>query len=382
MKKFIKNYALNPDKNTLEQFKHCYEQTFVEKAALMQDAHSGYVAPIGSVLVTKDFVVPSWVGFDIGCGMTAAKIKGKEILEKIRANEEQIYSAVRKKIPMGKGKTNNANDITPETKKEFKELIEKFKKGSHNKGVLQFLETTAIKHLGSLGHGNHFVEIGYSDKNDAWIVVHSGSRGVGFKVATNYMKKSAGREKEFEQTFPIHKDSDVGKEYLNVLDFGLSFALLNRMEMIRKTIIALEDVLKEKIEWELWVNKNHNHAVEENGLFIHRKGATPAKKNARGVIPANMSDGSFLVEGKGNKDFLESSSHGAGRTMSRTDAKEKYSMKEFEESMKGIRGTIEKGTLDEVPMAYKNIFDVMEAQKESVKVVEHIKPIINWKGSN
>jgi len=134
------------------------------------------------------------------------------------------------------------------------------------------------------------------------------------------------------------------------------------------------------LKYELWINKNHNHAVYEKGYFIHRKGATPAKKGEKGVIPGNMRDGSFLVEGKGNPKFLSSSSHGAGRSISRKKAKEKYSMKEFVESMKGIRGNISERTLDELPMAYKDIFKVMEAQKSSVKVIKHIKPIINWKG--
>lgn len=381
MKKIINNFALNPDESTLEQFRHCYEQEYVVKAALMPDAHKGYVAPIGSVLVTKEYVVPSWVGFDIGCGVIAAKLKGKGILEKIKEHGNEIYEKVKEKIPMGKGKINEKKDITEQTKKEFEKLIEKFRKGSYDKNVLQFLESAAMKHLGSLGHGNHFIEIG-SFEEEAWVIVHSGSRGVGFKTATRYMKESAGKEKEFEQTFPIYEESETGKEYLNILDFGLGFALLNRMEMIRKTIMALEEVLGEKVEWELWVNKNHNHAIKENGLFIHRKGATPAKKGERGVIPANMRDGSFLVEGKGNQEFLDSSSHGAGRTMSRTQAKEKISMEEFQKSMKGIKGTVSEGTLDEAPMAYKNIYEVMEAQKESVKTIKHIKPLINWKGDN
>jgi len=352
MKK-INNFALNPDEVTLEQFKHCYEQEFVEKAALMPDAHVGYVAPIGSVLITKDYVVPSWVGFDIGCGVIAVEIKGKKLLKKIKENENKIYDEVKKRIPMGVGKINDQGRLTKQGKSKYEELLEIFKAKPHRKEILQFLESKAMRHLGTLGAGNHFIEIGYSDDEKAWIVIHSGSRGVGYKVAEFYMKQSAEGDKEFEKTYPIHKDSDVGKEYLNILDFGLEFALLNRMEMVRKTISTVEEVLGEKIEWELWVNKNHNHAVSDpkGDYFIHRKGATPAKKGERGVIPGNMRDGSFLVEGKGNKEFLESSSHGAGRKYSRTQAQEKFSMEEFEKSMKGIKGTVSKGTLDEAPMA-------------------------------
>ncbi|MCR4335609.1 MAG: RtcB family protein [archaeon] len=378
MKK-ITNFALNPDEETLKQFKECYEEDFVEKASLMPDAHRGYVAPIGAVLVTKDYIVPSWVGFDIGCGVIAVEIKGKNLLEKIKENENNIFEEVKAKIPMGVGEINDLKNISKGTLEKYEKLLEEFRKKPHKKEILQFLEGKAIRHLGTVGSGNHFIEIGYSE-GKTWIVIHSGSRGVGYKVAEFYMKKSAGKDKEFEKTYPIHKDSDVGKEYLNILDFGLEFALLNRMEMVHKVIEALEKVLGVKIEWELWVNKNHNHAVPEKGKFIHRKGATPAKKGERGVIPGNMRDGSFLVEGKGNKEFLESSSHGAGRKYSRTQAQKKFSLHEFEDSMKGIKGTVSEGTLDESPMAYKNIYDVMDCQKESVKIINHIKPLINWKG--
>ena len=375
-----KNFALNPDKDTLQQFDDCCKKDFVIKGALMPDAHKGYVAPIGAVLVTKDYIVPAWVGYDIGCGVSACEIKGTT-LEKIRENEEKIYEEVKKNVPMGLGEIHSTKPpISKETEKEFKKIIEKFKHGPHKKQLLQFLESKAPRHLGTLGHGNHFIEIGYSEDKKPWIIVHSGSRGIGYKVAEFYMKKSAGNEKKFEETFPLHKDSELGKEYLNVLEFGLDFALLNRLEIIKKTIESIEKILGKKIEFELWTNKNHNHAIHEGEFFVHRKGATPAKKGERGVIPGNMKEGSFLVEGLGNTDFLESSSHGAGRIYSRKEAKEKFSMKEFEEKMNGIKGTISEDTLDESPMAYKNIYNVMKAQEQSVKIVKQIKPIINWKG--
>jgi len=376
MDKKITNFALNPDSATLEQFNNCCKEKFVVKASLMPDAHSGYVAPIGAVLVTKDYIVPSWVGFDIGCGMTAVEIDNKEIVEK----KTELFEEVKKRVPMGLGNLNDKNKITEHTKKELEKLINKFKQKPHAKEVLQLIEARALKHLGTLGHGNHFIELGISEKEKIWVVVHSGSRGIGHRLAQKYMKEVAGKTKEYEQTFPIHKDSKLGKEYLNVLEFCLEFALLNRMEIINQVILAIEKILGKKINWNVWANKNHNHAIYENGFFIHRKGATPAKKDEHGIIPGNMKDGTFLVIGKGNTDFLESSSHGAGRKMSRTKAKENISLKEFEESMKGIKGSVSKETIDEAPMAYKDIYSVMNLQKQSVEIVEHIKPIINWKG--
>lgn len=379
--KIITNFALNPDENTLKQFDECCSREYVIKASLMPDAHSGYVAPIGSVLVTKDYVVPSWVGYDIGCGMIACRFDGKDLVDRVRINSDKIYDKVKEMVPMGMGKVNHIQNVSDKTKTEFKNLLYKFKTGPHNQEVFRFLKNKALSHLGSLGEGNHFIELGFDDENSLWLVVHSGSRGVGHTVATHYMKQASGTEKNFEDTYPLEVNSDKGQEYLNILDFGLEFALLNRLEMAYKVRDALRKVLEENsIDFELWTNKNHNHAIFENGYYIHRKGATPAKKDERGVIPANMRDGSFLVIGKGNIDFLESSSHGAGRVLSRKDAKLKINMDEFKDSMEGIKGTVNENTLDEAPFAYKNIYDVMDAQKTSVEIYKHIKPIINWKG--
>jgi tRNA-splicing ligase RtcB len=374
------NHAIHLDEKTKEQFKEAANQDFVIKSALMPDAHLGYVAPIGSVFLTKDYVVPAWVGYDIGCGMTAVRIK-TNILSDVKKNSKQIYKEVMEWIPMGRGKLIHPKRVTEKTKKEFKKLLEKFQSGPHDKEVYKFIKNKSLSHLGTLGSGNHFLEICESG-NETWIVVHSGSRGVGYKVAQKYMQKVAKKEEGYEATFPIKISSKLGKEYLNVLNFGLEFALLNRKEMIYKTISVLEKVLEKELKYEIWVNKNHNHAVPFGKNYIHRKGATPANKNERGVIPANMRDGSFLVEGLGNPKFLHSSSHGAGRLLSRTMAKKEISMSQFKKSMKGIVGTINEGTLDEAPAAYKNISKVMDAQKDSVKIIKHLKPIINMKGSS
>ncbi len=333
---------------------------------------------------TKGFVVPAWVGFDIGCGLIALKIKGKNLIGKVRENQDLIYSQVIKKIPMGVGKYNHPKDITDKTKKDFEDILKKFEKGIHNKNILNYLKTASIKHLGTLGSGNHFIELSYDaeKEKELWLVIHSGSRGVGHTVAKKYMISASGSKKknEYEKTFPLDVNSDLGKEYLNVLEFGLEYALLNRLEMAYQFVKILENVFGKKLKYEVWVNKNHNHAIYEKGYFIHRKGATPAKKNERGIIPGNMRDGSFLVEGKGNSKFLDSSSHGAGRSVSRKGAKKKYTLEDFKKSMKGIKGTISNETIDELPMAYKDFFKVMNAQKESVKTIKHLKPIINWKG--
>jgi tRNA-splicing ligase RtcB len=194
------------------------------------------------------------------------------------------------------------------------------------------------------------------------------------------MKKASTDNKNFEATFPIDIDSKEGKEYLNILHFGLEYALLNRMEMAKKIHKVLEKVLGEKIDFRLIANKTHNHVEFSGKNLIHRKGATSSNKDELGVIPGNMRDGSYIIKGKGNKDFLNSSSHGAGRKMSRKQAKKNISMEDFKLAMKGITGVVKEATIDEAPQAYKDVNEVMKKQKDSVEVISHIKPIINWKG--
>jgi len=379
MEKKIFDHSIDADEETLTQFKNCYSQDFVVAAALMPDAHKGYVAPIGAVLITKDFIVPAWVGYDVGCGLIALRIKGRGILEIARKNAEKIYKKVLEKVPMGVGEYNKVKNISSQTVEKFHNLLEKFKKGEHDKNILRYLESKALKHLGTLGGGNHFIELD-SCGSELWLVIHSGSRGIGHEIAKKYMIKASSRKKGFEETFPIKADSKLGKEYLNILDFCLEYALLNRMEIAKKVLESVEEVVGKKVSTQFWANKNHNHVVKEDGFFVHRKGATPAKKGEKGIIPGNMRDGTYLVIGKGNPEFLFSSSHGAGRILSRKEAKRKISIEQFRESMKGIHANISIKIIDEAPMAYKNIDAIMEAQKESVKVVKKLAPFINWKG--
>jgi len=210
--KKITNFALNPDQETLRQFKQCYSETYVVKASLMPDAHVGYVAPIGSVLVTKNKIVPAWVGYDIGCGMTAAKLP-KKILAELMQKKEEIYRQVKKTIPMGLGSIyKSEKEVTEETRKTYQKILLKFEKGKYNKQVLDFLKSgKALRSLGTLGHGNHFIELDIDSSGYPWIVVHSGSRTVGHWTAKFYMKKSSGKEKGLKQHIPLKQIPNMEK---------------------------------------------------------------------------------------------------------------------------------------------------------------------------
>jgi tRNA-splicing ligase RtcB len=343
-------------------------------AALMPDCHQGYSVPIGAVFASRDVVFPSAVGYDIGCGMCAIPTTWK--FYDVYGEARKIHNNILEKVPVGYN--HNTSQVSwPAYKKiEKTEVADK---------IFNDKDGTGFKQLGTLGGGNHFIEVGAGDDGRVWVIIHSGSRNIGHKIGTHYMK-IAGGGKCREGHYALSINSVDGFHYWIDMNFGLEFALENRIQMLRKIETAMSDALaiKGKFLWDEMINRNHNHATvrEYNGedVIIHRKGATHAEKDMYGVIPGNMRDGSFIVRGKGNPDSLYSSSHGAGRVLGRKAAKEQLSVEEFRTTMKGIVSTTNKSTLDESPMAYKNIFEVMELQKDLVEVVAHVKPILNVKG--
>lgn len=354
------------EQEALDQFKSAMEQPFVVKGALMPDAHAGYSLPIGAVVATRDYILPAWVGYDIGCGMCAVPTTFK--LEDVKENAEEIFKGIYRSIPVGFN--HNAQDADW----LWKDI-------EHTPILTSIFEKNGLKQIGSLGGGNHFIEIGYDEDNVIWIIVHSGSRGIGHAVATYYMKLASGDGKAREGHFGFDVNSVEGKWYINDMIFCLEFALENRYQILQRIVAELGSQNRDgDALWSMIINRNHNHAEFKEGLWIHRKGATHAEKGMMGVIPGNMRDGSFIVRGKGNPDALWSSSHGAGRVLGRKAAKRELSVEQFTETMQGVVAKIDADTLDESPFAYKNIFDVMRQQEDMVDVMHHIKPLINIKG--
>jgi len=351
----------------LDQFYSAMKNEWVVKGALMPDVHAGYSLPIGSVVATKDVIVPSWVGYDIGCGMCA--IQTEYSAKEIKKESENIFNDIYKSIPVGFAR--NEKDVNI----DFSNLPK-------TDFLKEQLQKSGYKQLGTLGGGNHFIEISEDEEGRAWIVIHSGSRNLGHKTATHYMKLASKSDKAREGHYELSVDSNEGIDYVVDMGFCLEFALTNRKIMIERVL----DVLTKNIGLGQYIhrgeliNRNHNHATFKDGMWIHRKGATHAEDGMMGVIPANMRDGSFIVKGKGNPDSLWSSSHGAGRVMSRKQAKELVNLEDFKAEMEGVVARVEKSTLDESPFAYKDIFEVMEQQKDLVEVIHHLKPIINIKG--
>ena len=300
------------------------------------------------------------------CGMCAVKTTFQ--LEAVRINAELIMAQIYSDLPVG------FNHHQKKVKTNFTTH------GLTNDGRVIAEHKKMFRQLGTLGGGNHFVEIGKDEPNDVWIIVHSGSRGVGHGIAQHYMRKASPNGKASEGHYGFHVGTVEGQNYIADLGWALSYALLNRRHILDIVISAMNKYVVGIDIQKTFINRNHNHAELKDGLWIHRKGATHAEKGMMGVIPGNMRDGSFIVEGKGNLESLCSSSHGAGRVLGRRVAKETLSYKEFADGMKGITARTTVDMLDESPMAYKNIFEVMDLQKDLADVKYRIKPIINIKG--
>ena len=365
-----KIYAEVLESGAIDQFVNCMSLPDVVQGALMPDAHTGYVMPIGAVVATQGTIYPSFVGYDIGCGMSATKLNiGSDVL---RAYAKQIYTAIQGEVPVGFSK--NANEQITEAATWQGTLDVK-----HSEMIKDFVGYGPMC-LGTLGGGNHFIEIGEDEAGMGWIIIHSGSRSVGQKIAEHYMKIAADGGKA-EEAHALGVNTIEGARYIVDMEYGLQFALKNRQLMTHRVIRAISGVIGRRVTSSEFINRNHNHAELRDGLWIHRKGATHAEEGMMGVIPGNMRDGCFIVRGLGNPDSLYSSSHGAGRVLSRRKAKEQITLEQFEESMKGVwAATVGQGTIDESPFAYKDIFKVMELQEDLVEIVHYVKPIINVKG--
>jgi len=356
-------YVKEMDELTKEQWENCCNHPAFVKGALMPDAHGGYDAPIGAVIALKDWVVPSWVGYDIGCGMCAVPLGIK--LDRIQKKLKEIHNKIHEYVPCGFGL--------------HKEPIHKIdiKKSDATRQALN--RRKVQQQLGTLGTGNHFLELDIDENNQVWIVIHSGSRGFGHEVATYWMKK----QKE-HGNLGFSTKSELGKQYIEDMEECLAYALLNRELMIEQAIKAINSVTGLNIQFnrDVMINRNHNHMDIAHGLCIHRKGATHSEKDMLGVIPGNMRDGSYIVKGLGNEDGLWSSSHGAGRKMSRRQAKKKLDINRFREQMQDIVGDVSKSTLDEAPDAYKNIDEIVQIQVDAgiIDVIHYLKSVLNVKG--
>lgn len=355
--------------------------------AVMPDCHLGKGATVGTVIATKGAVVPAAVGVDIGCGMISLQTSLKRRdLKDLHA----IRQGIERRIPMSAGKNNDK--MTDTAEKRVEELKQLETQTGANYGRFDGDWEWA---LGTLGGGNHFIEVCVDENDVVWLTVHSGSRGVGNKIGTRYIKIAQDSCKRACVALPdrdlayLVEGRDEFEQYIRDLKWAQAFAHLNRDEMMDRMLKEMsyqifgEDGHQKQLEVSR-INCHHNFAQVENhfcqDVWITRKGAIQAKLGMRGMIPGSMGAKSYIVSGLENTRSFHSAPHGAGRRMSRTKAKEAFTMKDLEGAMAGIEFRKSRVLVDEIPAAYKDIDRVMEYAKDLVKVEHTLRQVVNCKG--
>jgi len=369
-----------------QQLENIAELPFVFKhVAVMPDCHLGKGATVGSVIATKGAIIPAAVGVDIGCGMIA--VKTKFFAEDLPDNLEKVRTGIERRIPLGAGAFNRK--ITDTAKKR---VIQLQKEATQDYNSVDKRWTEA---LGSLGSGNHFIEISLDESDCVWVVLHSGSRGIGNKLAMKHIRIA---QKLMDEKSIKLKDRDLAylsenrgefDKYINDLLWAQNFALLNREEMMDRVMTELsyvfytEDGHQKEFELER-INCHHNFTQRENhfneDVWITRKGAIQMKAGQKGVIPGSMATRSYIVSGLENKMAYHSAPHGAGRRFSRGEARRRFTMEDFKKAMAGIECRHSAKLIDELPMAYKDIDEVIENSKDLVKVDHTLRQVISIKG--
>lgn len=369
-----------------QQLENIAELPFVFKhVAVMPDCHLGKGATVGSVIATKGAIIPAAVGVDIGCGMIA--VKTKFFAEDLPNNLEKVRTGIERRIPLGAGAFNRK--ITDTARKRVTQLK---KEATQDYDSVDKRWTDA---LGSLGSGNHFIEISLDESDRVWVVLHSGSRGIGNKLAMKHIRIA---QKLMDESSIKLKDRDLAylsenrgefDKYINDLLWAQDFALLNREGMMDRVMTELsyvfytEDGHQKEIELDR-INCHHNFTQRENhfneDVWITRKGAIQMKAGQKGVIPGSMATSSYIVSGLENKMAYHSAPHGAGRRFSRGEARRRFTMEDFKKAMAGIECRHSAKLIDELPMAYKDIDEVMENSKELVKVDHRLRQVVSIKG--
>ena len=365
------------EEEALEQARNLANLPFGFKhIAIMPDTHLGYGMPIGAILATKGTIIPNAVGVDIGCGMCSLRTSLTEMeTDKLK----EIFGIIRKTVPVGFNHHEDPQDeaLMPEVEGDLPIVKKEYE--------------SALYQIGTLGGGNHFIEIQKGSDGYIWIMIHSGSRNIGFQVAKHYNDLAKEKNKMWASVVPqdlafLPEDSEYFQLYWDEMNYCIDFALANRKLMMARVRAAFEEVLP-GTEFDDFINKPHNFAAREEhfgeSVIVHRKGATRAREGEWGMIPGSQGTSSFLVTGKGNAQSFESCSHGAGRLMSRTQARKVLDLEEQRKLLtdQGILHAIRhQRDLDEAPDSYKDINEVMANQTDLVKIQVELKPLAVIKG--
>lgn len=377
-----------------QQLRNLAAMPFIHShVAAMPDVHWGMGATVGSVIATKAAIIPAAVGVDLGCGMMAVETTLRA--DQLPDTLQHIRGEIERAVPCGR--TNNgsqgdrgawtntparvANVWSTQLMPEFDLLCEKHP-------VLR--KTNNLNHLGTLGTGNHFIEICLDERDTVWVMLHSGSRGVGNRIGMHFIELA---KKDMQRHFINLPDVDLSylvegtqhfDEYVEAVGWAQKYAMLNRQVMMDRVMEVLRKLLPPFQMGKQAVNCHHNYVERENhfgaNVWVTRKGAVRAREGDLGIIPGSMGTGSFIVRGKGNPHSFCSCSHGAGRAMSRGEARRRITLEDHAKAMEGIEARLDEDVLDESPAAYKDISAVMAAQDDLIEIVHRLRQVVNVKG--
>lgn len=391
---------VEPD--AIKQLKNIASLPFIfSHVAVMPDVHLGKGATVGSVIATKGAIVPAAVGVDIGCGMAAQRLRFST--DALPESLGHLRAAIEAAVPHGRTDNGGKNDRgafgtvkvfdhhVPAIREEAVKLRKHLDSIVERHPKLKRAAERAWNHVGTLGTGNHFIELCTDETDRVWIMLHSGSRGIGNAIGTYFISKA----KEEMQKFFIHlPDQDLAylpegsqyyNDYIEAVSWAQRFAALNRSVMMHAALGAIHSTLGLPIDSDMSaINCHHNYVSEERHLgsnvIVTRKGAVAAHEGTLGIIPGSMGAKSFIVRGKGQRDSFCSCSHGAGRVMSRTQAAKTFTLEDHIRDTAGVECRKDVDVIDETPKAYKNIEDVMAAQTELVDIVHTLKQFLCVKG--
>lgn len=392
----VKLWCESIEKEAMQQAENLarHPATF-KHVALMPDCHVGYGMPIGGVIACKNAVVPNAVGVDIGCGMVAVETNCPAEKFADMKKRRNLLDTIKKSVPVGEG--NSHQD------EQHWNGFEKYIDSVENPSKHEWPSRLDRKNLGTLGGGNHFIELQQSENGMIWLMLHSGSRNLGYRIADYYHKKAISLNEKHNILLPskdlafLPLDNEMALEYIRDMNFALAYALENRHRMMAAFKNALASFIND-IKFEREINIHHNYAALERhfdeDVWVHRKGATSAKKDELGIIPGSMGTPSYIVKGLGNPESFMSCSHGAGRKMGRNEASKNLSVEACDKAMEGIafdrwnkyknkwKKNTAKGLYDlsEAPLAYKDIEDVINSELDLIEPIVKLRPLGVLKG--
>ena len=385
----VKIYTNEIDESAYQQLQQIAQLPFIHRhVAAMPDVHAGIGATVGSVIPTRGAIIPAAVGVDIGCGMNAVQLS--LTAGSLPDNLKAIRSEIEATVPVGFQMHREPTIERAGGERLQSGLQQIFERHPELTRMQKNAHSTWLRQLGTLGGGNHFIELCLDERGRVWVMLHSGSRGIGNVIGRHFIAL-AKRDMENHLRQLPHRDlayftegAEHFDDYVFAVRWAQDYALANRQEMMNLILRSLADTLPEFSVESQAINCHHNYVTTEEhfgaSVFVTRKGAIRAGNGDLGIIPGSMGAKSYIVSGKGNAESFYSCAHGAGRRMSRTEAKRRFKARDVEQQTRGIECRKDKGVVDEIPAAYKDIDRVMDNQTDLVDIVHTLKQVVCVKG--